>query len=157
MLFCPWSSLGKNTGVGCHFLLQDSIQLSHLKTYIPRNSVLIGTFELSTFKVIIYLDLDLSFVFYLFPLFSVPLFPLPCLLLGYLNFFPVSILSIVGFLKNCVVFMYMYGCYRDSVQFSSVQSLVVSDSLRPHESQHTRPPCPSPTPRVYSDSCPLSQ
>ena len=34
---------------------------------------------------------------------------------------------------------------------------VVSDSLRPHESQHTRPPCPSPTPRVHSDSCPSSQ
>ena len=39
------------------------------------------------------------------------------------------------------------------VQFSSV----VSDSLRPHESQHTRPPCPSPTPRVYPNSCPLSR
>ena len=37
--------------------------------------------------------------------------------------------------------------------FSSVQfSSVVSDSLRPHESQHTRPPCPSPSPRVHSDS-----
>ena len=34
---------------------------------------------------------------------------------------------------------------------------VVSDSLRPHESQHARPPCPSPTPRVYPNSCPLSQ
>ena len=34
---------------------------------------------------------------------------------------------------------------------------VVSDSLRPHELQHTRPPSPSPTPRVYSNSCPLSQ
>ena len=34
---------------------------------------------------------------------------------------------------------------------------VVSDSLRPHESQHTRPPCPSPTPRVHSDSRPSSQ
>ena len=33
----------------------------------------------------------------------------------------------------------------------------VSDSLRSHESQHTRPPCPSPTPRVHSDPCPLSQ
>ena len=39
-----------------------------------------------------------------------------------------------------------------SVQFSRS---VVSDSLRPHESQHTRPPCPSPTPGVYSNSCPL--
>ena len=42
--------------------------------------------------------------------------------------------------------------------FSSVQfsRSVVSDSLRPHESQHARPPCPSPTPGVHSDSCPLS-
>ena len=33
---------------------------------------------------------------------------------------------------------------------------VVSDSLRPHGLQHARPPCPSPTPGVYSNSCPLS-
>ena len=40
--------------------------------------------------------------------------------------------------------------------FSSVQfsRSVVSDSLRPHESQYTRPPCPSPTPGVYSSSRP---
>ena len=46
-----------------------------------------------------------------------------------------------------------------SVQFSSVQfsRSVVFGSLRPHESQHTRPPCPSPTPGVHSDSCPSSQ
>ena len=36
-----------------------------------------------------------------------------------------------------------------SVQFSSVSHSVVSDSLQPHESQHSRPPCPSPTPRVH--------
>ena len=36
---------------------------------------------------------------------------------------------------------------KKSVRFSSS---VVSDSLRPHELQHARPPCPSPTPRVYS-------
>ena len=41
-----------------------------------------------------------------------------------------------------------------SVQFSCS---VVSDSLRPHESQHARPPCPSPTPRVHPDTRPLSQ
>ena len=34
---------------------------------------------------------------------------------------------------------------------------VVSNALRPHESQHARPPCPSPTPRVHSDSRPSSQ
>ena len=43
--------------------------------------------------------------------------------------------------------------------FSSVQfsRSVMSDSLQPHESQHSRPPCPSQTPRVYSNSCPSSQ
>ena len=40
-----------------------------------------------------------------------------------------------------------------SVQFSRS---VMSDCLRPHESQHARPPCPSPTPRVHSNSCPSS-
>ena len=41
-----------------------------------------------------------------------------------------------------------------SVQFSRS---VVSDSLRPHEPQHARPPCPSPTPGVHPDSRPSSQ
>ena len=45
------------------------------------------------------------------------------------------------------------------IQFSSVQfsHSVVSHSLWPHEPQHTRPPCPSPNPRVYPNSCPLYQ
>ena len=43
------------------------------------------------------------------------------------------------------------------VQFCQFSRSVVSDSLRPHESQHARPPCPSPTPGVYSNSCPSSQ
>ena len=41
-----------------------------------------------------------------------------------------------------------------SVQFSCS---VMSDSLRPHGLQHVRLPCPSPTPRAYSSSCPLSR
>ena len=41
-----------------------------------------------------------------------------------------------------------------SVQFSHS---VVSHSVRPHRLQHTRPPCPSRTPRAYSDSCPSSR
>ena len=46
-------------------------------------------------------------------------------------------------------------CLNDcSVQFSHS---FVSDSLRPHESQHARPPCASPTPGVYPNSCPLSR
>ena len=42
---------------------------------------------------------------------------------------------------------------HSSVQFSHS---VVSDSLRPQELQHARPPCPSPTPGVYLNSCPSS-
>ena len=41
-----------------------------------------------------------------------------------------------------------------SVQFSRS---VMSNSLQPHESQHSRPPCPSPTPGVHSNSCPSSR
>ena len=46
-----------------------------------------------------------------------------------------------------------------SIQFISVHfsCSVMSDSLWPHEPQHTRPPCPSPTPGVHSNSCPLSR
>ena len=47
---------------------------------------------------------------------------------------------------------------KSESHLSSIQSScsVVSNSLRPHESQHARPPCPSPTPGVHSDSCPSS-
>ena len=47
---------------------------------------------------------------------------------------------------------------RPSVEFSSVhfRRSVMPDSLRPHEWQHARPPCPSPSPGVHSDSRPLS-
>ena len=48
---------------------------------------------------------------------------------------------------------------REYILFSSVQfsRSVMSDSLRPHEPQNARPPCPSPTSGVHSDSHPLSQ
>ena len=44
-----------------------------------------------------------------------------------------------------------------TVVLSQFSRSVVSDSLRPQGQQHARPPCPSPTPRVYSNSCPLGQ
>ena len=53
-------------------------------------------------------------------------------------------------------------CYEimgpDAMIFNSVQfsHSVMSDSLRPHELQHARPPCPSPNTRVHSNSCPSS-
>ena len=55
---------------------------------------------------------------------------------------PESIFSLIMWLMN------------SSVQFSRS---VVSNSLRPRGLQHSRPPCLSPTPGAYSDSCPLSQ
>ena len=50
--------------------------------------------------------------------------------------------------KTLIIFVYY------SVQFSHS---VVSNSLQPHEPQHARPPCPSPTARVYPNPCPLSR
>ena len=51
------------------------------------------------------------------------------------------------------------GFHKGSPSFQSVQfsRSVVSDSLQPYESQHARPPCPSPTPGVYPNPCPLSR
>ena len=67
----------------------------------------------------------------------------------YLNLLPILILSFCHIIK-----MKSWLCVdTSSVQFSCS---VVSDSLRPHEPQHARPPCPSPTPAVYPNSCPLS-
>ena len=57
--------------------------------------------------------------------------------------------------KNCLPATVNLGRDRDGVvQFSHS---VVSDSLRPHEPQHARPPCPLPTPRVHPNPCPSSR
>ena len=59
---------------------------------------------------------------------------------------------------HCLVFYWLILSSASS-EFSSAQfsCSVMSYSLRPHGLQHTRPPCPSPTPGVYSNSCPLSR
>ena len=62
--------------------------------------------------------------------------------------------------KNTGVFYHalLQGIFTTQ-EFSSVSSFsrsVVSDSLRPHELQHARPPCPSSNPRVHPNPCPLS-
>ena len=61
----------------------------------------------------------------------------------------------IHYIKNTpVLWIYKFvPLIFPSVQFSRS---VMSDSLRPHEFQHARPPCSSPTPGVYSNSCPLS-
>ena len=60
------------------------------------------------------------------------------------------ILCIIGCLAAFLSSLYSFS----SFQFSRS---IMSDSLWPHEPQHARPPCPSPTPGVYPNSCPLSQ
>ena len=59
-------------------------------------------------------------------------------------------------IQDNLPFDYLKVNWLENFQFQFSRS-VLSDSLRPHEPQHTRPPCPSPTPRVYPNSCPLSR
>ena len=68
------------------------------------------------------------------------------------------ILQSVLCLKLSHLFPYQHMFWEHD-QFSSVwfSRSVVSNSLTPHESQHTRPPCPSPTPGAHSNSRPSSQ
>ena len=70
------------------------------------------------------------------------------------------------FYKNCIYTLFSYVLCKwrgkqlgklGSFQIRSDQLLSRADSLRPHESQQARPPCPSPTPGVHSDSRPSSQ
>ena len=59
--------------------------------------------------------------------------------------------------NDCIMYLLAADIFS-SIQFSSVaQSCPTLWSFGPHGLQHARPPCPSPTPRVYSNSCPLSQ
>ena len=62
-------------------------------------------------------------------------------------------------LSRLIIANILFQQHKRKLHISSVQCShsVMSDSLRPHESQHARPPCPSPTLGVYANSCPLSQ
>ena len=57
------------------------------------------------------------------------------------------------FRSHLFIFVFISITFRSD----QISRSVVSDSLRPHELQHARPPCPSPTPGVHWDSCPSSQ
>ena len=68
--------------------------------------------------------------------------------------------STVARVEECVYFFFKYKKFQIMwliCKTSQFSHSAVSNSLWPHGLQHARPPCPSPTPRVYSNSCPLSQ
>ena len=111
----PWDSPGKNTGVGCHFLLQ----------------CMKGKSEREVAQLC-----------------PTPSDPMDCSLPGS---------SIHGIFQARV--LEWVAIAFSKIQFSSVQfsHSVMSDSLRPHEPQHARLPCPSPTPGVHPNPCPLSR
>ena len=69
-----------------------------------------------------------------------------------LNSLAITLHKICEKTRKRTFYSYIKFCFS-SVQFSRS---VVSDSLRPHGQQHARPPCPSPTPGVHTNSCPLS-
>ena len=84
-------------------------------------------------------------------------FPILACLHGFLLFpttLPTQGTSVSHAFPTHIHILVSYLLKSSSVHFSCS---VVSDSLRPHKSQHARLPCPSPTPRVYPNSCPLSQ
>ena len=59
--------------------------------------------------------------------------------------------------QSCILSSCLFNLYEESVSsVSQFSRSVVSSFLRPHESQHARPPCPSPSPGVQSDSHPSS-
>ena len=79
-------------------------------------------------------------------------YPVQCnshLLISTLGFFPE-----LGFLTASQSTHLL--CVNRQLSSVQVSRPVMSDSLRPHKLQHARPPCPSPTPGVHSNSCPLS-
>ena len=77
--------------------------------------------------------------------------------LSFQAYFPFvwSISLRISFQKS---FHVIINIIMSNLQFSTVQfsRSVIFDSLQPHEPQYTRPPCPSPTPRVHPNPCPLS-
>ena len=80
---------------------------------------------------------------------------------SFVFFFPINSLFTTFayiWLGQCFFITYKFKCVNYKLVISSVQfsCSVVSDSLRPHELQHARPPCPSPSPGVHSNSRPSS-
>ena len=93
---------------------------------------------------------------------SSPIKNLKKLIYGYTGKYWVILLSWGrGFFSElwilCILHQFFLKYVYYLIQSDQISRSVMSDSLRPHESQHARPPCPSPIPRVHWDSRPSSQ
>ena len=111
----PWDSPGKNTGVGCHFLLQCRKVKS--KSEVAQSC----------------------------PTLSDPMDCSP----------PGS--SVHGIFQARVLEWDAIAFSNKAASVSQFSCSIMSNSLQPHELQYARPPCPSPTPEVHSNSCPSSR
>ena len=69
----------------------------------------------------------------------------------------ITINRFIVYLLFCPYFHMPLSLLSNKYRSDQISRSVVSNSLRPHESQHARPPCPSTTPGVHPDSCPSSQ
>ena len=122
-------------------------------------------------NVLFFLDLSLSFLLKWFYAFVTNLVPkLPSVVSSFKMFTYIAYYQFHLFLEKPDILWYslvvfytwyitiMWNLLHHCLVFSSVQfsHSVVSDSLWPHGLQHARPPCPSQTPGVYSNSCPSS-
>ena len=147
MLLCPWDSPGKNTRVGCHFLLQGSSQnrdQAHISWVYCIGRQILYHWAIS--------EVPLTYWWWYKVAQSCPTLcnSMDCSLRGS---------SISGIFQARVpewVAISFSLTSPGQIKYSSITQ-VISDSLWPHGLQHARPPCPSPTPGVYSNSHPLSQ
>ena len=159
-LYRPWNSPGQNTGVGSHSILQGIFptqgvnpglsqcrrilyQLSHQGSPTVERRLIIKEDPYCSGRLLLWRGKIYN---------KRTLIPWGLLWRGrgydnIENYYNIGTITIEG--DHSVEGDY----YRSSVQFSRS---VVSDSLRPHEPQHARPPCPSPTPGVHPNTCPLS-
>ena len=154
MLLCPWDFPGKSTGVGCHFLLQRIFLTQGSNPGLPhcRQTLYPLSHQGSQINISYYIFISCQSEWLLSKNLQtinagkgVEKRESSYTVRGNANQYSHYGEQCGDSLKN-----WKQNCH----QFSRS---VMSDSLRPHELQHARPPCPSPTPGVHSDSHPSSQ
>ena len=144
--FCPWVFPGKNTGVSCHSFLQGIFLTQGLNLCLLNllhwqvDSLSVAPSGNPCKEVLEVQSL----------VFQTPTVQEDETDLKYQS----TMFTTESSCNYSLFFFHVNKCFHfSSVQFSCS---VMSDSLRPRESQHARPPCPSPTPGVYPNSCPSS-